>query len=349
MIFLIDKIKSYLIMKSWLIFSFSLVQWLMKNIVCRSSKVNPDVEIADVVFVLPPVNQPGWILEAICREIGMRLADCNVRYCHSGERLPRARCYFFSHYMYYLQALSTSYSMYLGRVYVYATHLEPLKHNVDNSTLARILSYADGVFCMNSNLKKTLNELGVPSDKLCVVVGAANCKQFKPHNRSTLGKVGFSSAYYWRKSPDLVLEIVRKLPNRNFILIGKGWENYPLFPTLIAEPNFEYVTTEYVQYSNYYNQMSVFVSVSQLEGGPIPLIEAMMSNVVPVVSNTGFASDIIQHGENGFLVDVNASADAYCEMIEKAYEIQLNVRESVLFCDWDCFTLKIENFMGLND
>ena len=138
-------------MKIWTVLSFSFVHWFINYLVRRSSLVIPDVEIVDVVFVMPPVNQSGWILEAICREIGMRLAGCTVSYCHSGERLPRARYYFFSHYMYYLQALSTRYSMYLGRVYVYATHLEPLKHGVSSHTLARILSHADGVFCMNSN------------------------------------------------------------------------------------------------------------------------------------------------------------------------------------------------------
>jgi glycosyltransferase involved in cell wall biosynthesis len=349
MIIFIDKMKRYLRIKMWTILSIPLVHWLIIHFVRRSAVTIPDIEIVDVVFVMPPANQSGWILEAICREIGMRLAGYSVKYCNIGEKLPRAKYYFFSHYMYYIQALSSCYSMYLGRVYIYATHLEPSKHGIDNYTLARILSHADGVFCMNSKLKEVLNEFGVPSEKLCIVVGAASCNQFQSHERHTRGKVGFSAAYYWRKSPDMVLNIIRKMPDRLFVLMGKGWESYPLFSQLIAQPNFEYVTTEYLQYAKYYDQMSVFVSVSQLEGGPIPLIEAMMSNVVPVVSRTGFAPDIIQHGENGFLADVNASASEYCELIEKAFEIQLNVRESVLFCDWDFFALKIRNFMRLSD
>ena len=348
-VLIIKKMKRYFFIIIWTVLSFSKVHWFIKYLIRRSSIEISDVEIVDVVFVMPPVNQPGWILEAICREIGVRLAGCTVSYCHIGERLPRARYYFFSHYMYYLQALLTRYSMYLGQVYVYATHLEPLKHDINSNTLARILSNADGVFCMNSNLKKMLNELGVPSDKLCVVVGAADCKQFQPHNRNAWGKVGFSAAYYWRKSPDMVLEIVRMMPKRLFILIGKGWENYPYFAKLMAEPNFNYINTEYKQYAKHYNTMSVFVSVSQLEGGPIPLIEAMMSNVVPVVSRTGFAPDIIQHGENGFLADVNASAAEYCELIEKAFELQSNIRESVLSCDWNFFVIRIKNFMGISN
>ena len=32
----------------------------------------------------------------------------------------------------------------------------------------------------------------------------------------------------------------------------------------------------------------------------------MMSNCVPVASKTGFCPDIINHGQNGFLFDINA-------------------------------------------
>lgn len=330
-----------------MLFGNSLVYRVARYLILIFSFVIPDDENIDVVFVLPPVNESGWILEAICKEIGIRLLGCTVKYCHSGERLPKARFYFFSHYMYYLQALASNYTIYLGRNYVYATHLEPLKHGISNRILALIISRADGIFCMNSELKRNLNELGVPSEKLCVVVGAANSKQFHPHDRSELGKIGFSAAYYWRKSPDLIFDIIRKMPKRSFMLIGKGWENYPFFAQLIAQPNFEYIDTDYTQYYKHYNKMSVFVSVSQLEGGPIPLIETMMSNVVPVVSRTGFGPDVIQHGVNGYIADLNASTADYCELIEKAFAIKLNIRETILHCDWDIFVQKISNFMRL--
>ena len=54
-------------------------------------------------------------------------------------------------------------------------------------------------------------------------------------------------------------------------------------------------------YPDLYSKMDVFVSPSILEGGPVPILESMMSNCVPVASKTGFCPDIINHGQNGFL------------------------------------------------
>ena len=79
----------------------------------------------------------------------------------------------------------------------------------------------------------------------------------------------------------------------------------------------------------------MFLSMSRLEGGPIPLIEAMMSNAVPVASRTGFASEIIRHGENGFIFDLDASAEDIAAMIESAYDLSGNVRATVEHLTWD--------------
>jgi glycosyltransferase involved in cell wall biosynthesis len=93
--------------------------------------------------------------------------------------------------------------------------------------------------------------------------------------------------------------------------------------------------------------MSVFVSASELEGGPIPLLEAMMSNVVPVASKTGFAPDIIRHGKNGFIFDVGATAQTVCLLIERAFTVECNVHETVQHCSWDDFAANVGARMGL--
>lgn len=302
---------------------------------------------ADLVFVTPPKTAQGWILDAISREIGTRLRGLDIRYCPFGTPLPVAKRYFFSHYMYYVGSLTSLHPVRLGLSYVFATHLEPAKHHIPNKLLARVLNGCDGVICMNDALRAELASLGVAGSKLSVAVGAASASEFKPHQRLASGKVGFCSAYYARKSPDLVFEIVRNLPHRNFVLLGKGWREYPRFADMSALPNLEYVETSYANYPGYYSQMSVFVSASQLEGGPIPLLEAMMSNAVPVASRTGFAPDVISHGVNGFLFDIHAPAAEVCRLIERAFELQCNVHETVHHCDWDAYSARIGALMGL--
>ena len=319
-----------------------LLKWLARS----TGRAKARDGLPDLVFVTPPTSAQGWILDAICREIGARLTGLDIRYCPFGTPLPAARRYFFSHYMYYVGSLSSLHPVRLGRSFVFATHLEPSKHGIPDRQVARLLNTSDGVICMNLALRNELAALGVAAGKLEVVVGAADASIYRPHPRGA-GKVGFCSAYYPRKAPDLILDIVRGLPHRDFILLGKGWRAYPRFAEMSALANLDYVETSYDEYAGYYAQMDVFVSASQLEGGPIPLLEAMMSNAVPVASRTGFAPDVIDHGKNGFIFDLGAPAAEVCKLVEQAFVLSGDVHKTVSHCDWQPYAATIGACMGL--
>jgi glycosyltransferase involved in cell wall biosynthesis len=285
--------------------------------------------LSDLVIVFPPRNGAHWILDGICKEIRDRIGFAKVRCISVGEPLPDARFYFFSHYVFFAKYLRPMSPVFVRPSLVFATHLEPSKHRVDDALVARILDLSANVICMNAALRERLERLGVRRDNLSVVIGGADPEVFVPHVRTSSGKVGFCSSYYQRKSPETVLAIVRSMPHREFLLLGKNWRNCELFEQLNALPNFEYVETEYVHYPAHYSRMSIFVSVSLLEGGPIPLLESMMCNVVPVASRTGFAPDVIEHGQNGFLFDVGSGPGVICALIERAYELDTDVAETV--------------------
>ena len=125
-----------------------------------------------------------------------------------------------------------------------------------------------------------------------------------------------------------------------------GWNNYARFGEMQQLSNFEYLEAAYHDYPTFYSQMDVFVSPSTLEGGPIPLIEAMMANVVPVASRTGFAPDIIRHGENGYLFDTSAPPEVVCELIERAFVLKGDIRSTVLAYSWDRFAENVVASMG---
>ena len=73
------------------------------------------------------------------------------------------------------------------------------------------------------------------------------------------------------------------------MLVGRNWNQYALFEEMKALPNFTYEMAAYRDYPAIYANFDVYLSISSLEGGPIPLVEAMMSNAVPVTSRTGSA------------------------------------------------------------
>jgi glycosyltransferase involved in cell wall biosynthesis len=294
----------------------------------------------DLVFVVPE-EQRGWILEGIAKEIA-RYFPGTYRFHRSLRSLPDAKAYFFAHYSSITYAYKLNPHLWRRSVFVWYTHpRDDLR--ISEREMHYILKRATLIFCTCRSFVQRLHDKGVP--RAVCVLGGADPKLFFPRDRGG-GKVGFCTAFYARKRPDRVLEIVRSMPHRQFLLLGRHWDQYEKFPELRSMPNFEYVETTYDQYPRLYGQMDVFVSPSELEGGPVPLIEAMMSNVVPVASKTGFAPDVIRHGENGFLFETDAPVEVVCDLIDRAMMLTLDVRMTVLDCSWKAFSEKIIELMG---
>jgi len=193
----------------------------------------------DLAFVTPPASAPAWILDGICREVAARLTGVRTAIHSMGTPLPIASRYFFSHFMFFIDSLRGLSPVHNAETYVFATHLEAEKYGVPDALVAKLLARATLVFCMNQRLLETFARLGVPRSRLTTLVGACSANTFKPHERGIDGKVGFCSAFYERKSPGTVLDIVRAMAHRRFLLLGRGWRNYSHFAELAGLQNFE--------------------------------------------------------------------------------------------------------------
>jgi glycosyltransferase involved in cell wall biosynthesis len=309
----------------------------------------------DLVFVIDEGNR-GWILDGICKEIAKYFpGKSSFSYgCYFPGKsvfsyspsnlppLPRAKAYFFAHYSYFAVCLRVYPILWERKTFIWYTHPKGI---MSDEEFAYVMNYATKLICMCSQFAKLLVNCGVKPEKVTYVLGAAEPEIFQPHQRFCDGAVGFCTAYYPRKEPDRILNIIKSLPQRKFILLGKDWNQYDKFSELITLPNLSYIQAPYSEYPIYYAAMSVFVSPAKLEGGPIPLVETMMCNVVPVASKTGFAPDIITHGENGFLFDVDSSLEVICELIEKAFQLKTDVRKTVEHLSWKNFSLEIQKVM----
>ena len=73
-----------------------------------------------------------------------------------------------------------------------------------------------------------------------------------------------------------------------------------------------------------------------------------MSNVVPVVSRTGIGPDIIQNGHNGFVFDVAATTEVIAELIDHAFLLPNDIRQTVRHLTWERFSMQIQAIAGLN-
>jgi len=287
---------------------------------------------ADWAFVVHGKTR-GWILDAICREIGSR-QSASWKVVYYPDRGPDAKYYFFSHHSLFETFLDReSDKLKDAQILVWYTH-----PRVETpASIADLLLAFDRatkvIFTCESNRQIWL-ERGLAEEKTVVILGAADPNLFRFHEREN-GVIGLSSSFYERKNPDVLLEVMRLLPHREFLLLGRNWNQYALFEEMRTLTNFTYMTAPYSEYGEIYSRFDVFLSMSRLEGGPIPLVEAMMGNAVPVASRTGFASEIIRHGENGFVFDLDASPEDIAAMIESAYDLTGNVRATVEHLTWD--------------
>lgn len=284
-------------------------------------------------------NARGWILDAICQEIGSRQPN-PWRVIEHSSPPPPARNLFFSHFS-LLEVFAARYPAALAasRAFLWYTH----PREETPASIARSLELfgqtAKVIFTCEANRALWIAR-GLAPERTAVVLGAADPAAFLGHVRGG-GCVGLSSSFYERKNPDLLLEIVKALPHRQFTLLGRHWNRYARFEQLNSMSNFAYLSAPYHDYPRIYSTFDVFLSLSRLEGGPIPLVEAMMANAVPVASNTGFAPDIISHGDNGFLFEDGAEPAEVAELIERAFSLTSDVRSTVVKFGWDQFSAQI--------
>jgi glycosyltransferase involved in cell wall biosynthesis len=209
--------------------------------------------------------------------------------------------------------------------------------------LVFLLNKADKVVFLNQAHVDLLVSHGLQQERTVVMHIASDAEMFTPHERTGKGKVVISMGYYERKNPTLLAGIIKAMPHRCFILIGKDWGQFDAFDEMKALENFEYFDSiPYEDYPKLYGQCDVFLSTSRLEGGPVPLLETMLCNIVPVASSTGFCVDIINHGENGFLFGLDATVDEVVPMIESAYRLKANTRECVIGYTWQNSAEKID-------
>lgn len=296
----------------------------------------------DVLFVVSPRNR-GWVLDTICQEVARRMpGDVGLHYLR--RSLPKARTYFFSHYSLF-QAVADRRKVTSASTIVLFTH--PDHEGSRRAELVEALNRATWVLSMGSLHAGTLIDWGVDPERVRVEIPGTDPNRFTSHTRTGGGFVGLSSAYYERKNPDLVYNVVRAMPHRSFLLIGKGWREWARFDEVVALPNFRYEEgRDYEQYPRLYHEMDVFLSPSRLEGGPVGLLEAMMCNVVPVATGTGYAPDLIDHGHNGFLCQPDADTATFRRAVDAAFELGTDVRRTVEHLTWDRYVAKVKELVG---
>ncbi|MFS4483255.1 glycosyltransferase family 4 protein [Hyunsoonleella sp. 2307UL5-6] len=318
-------------------------KWKYVIAILKSKFYSSPESIKKLIYVAREKDK-DWIFGAKVRRLSRYSSlDADTHYHDKLRNLPEADGYFFIYQNYFCRCIRSTPSILKKKNVVMFTHPNWSK-KYSKTHVVWCLNKADTIICLNSDVKKYLIECGVRRDILEVLHIGTSSQTFYSHKRGN-GDVGFCSNFGIRKNPDLVLDIIKNMPNIDFHLIGRNWENYDRYNELKVLPNFIYHNdVPYESYPDLYNKLDVFISPSLLEGGPVPILEAMMSNCVPVASKTGFAPDLIQHEKNGYLFDLDATYKDVMPLIEKAFKNTIDTRQYVMPYTWENCSKTIDGY-----
>lgn len=208
------------------------------------------------------------------------------------------------------------------------------------STIHHIVKFSQVEDCLHADkimvvCQKYLDELvqkGVPREKIVLIYNGVDTEFFSPKDQLQSKKkfgippqaftIGFSakvsSDHDGRKGIDTFLKVLSKLSlslksNIHVILTGPGWDerikNYPLDG--LHMHYFSFLPT--TQMPDFYSALDVYLVTSRVEGGPVPLLEAMSCGTAVVTTPVGTALDFVKDDFNGLMVpteDVESIAKA---------------------------------------
>jgi glycosyltransferase involved in cell wall biosynthesis len=283
----------------------------------------------DFVFVLWKLD---WVLYGICKDLAaeLRKEGFSVTFSTWPGNVADGRVYFFSHHTLLSDRLLRLVLPSNSKKLVLFTHCQA------KQKIYRLIDYlnqCDHIFAMNSGLCGQLIADGLIASKVSCELGFGNPELFFPEEEAERTHIGFVANfladphYRRRKNYEMLFRLVLHLSAHNkVLLIGKGFRLSEFSPLLETTKNFDYVEAEYSSFKMQYNRMKVFVSLSRLEGGPISLLEAMMCGCVPVATNTGFATDLIEHQVNGFIVQNYDNFGKFINLIERAKQVKDHLR-----------------------
>jgi glycosyltransferase involved in cell wall biosynthesis len=142
-----------------------------------------------------------------------------------------------------------------------------------------------------------------------------------------------------------IIEVADKITNEKNILfyfIGPGMDEL-----CKANSNNRIHFTGYISQEDlisYYRSANIIILLSEREGIPVVLMEAMACGTVPVSTNVGGISELVEHRKTGFLIENNTDKVV---LINKATEYILQLySDQVLWTEISkkAYLFSINNF-----
>ena len=247
--------------------------------------------------------------------------------------IPKAQNYYFSNLVMFQKHKQVFPSRYHENSVVLYTHNSLELGTIE--TQVSILLHARSVHFMCSRDQETLIFAGLPEQKTKLVLGAVDDNFVQDFSiQKNPKKIILDSKFGPRKGAKHLYEVVKSLPDYEFSVLGRDWDKFEFYSRFAKLQNIEFLESRSVSKSEIYSEGSIFLSLSDLEGGPIPLLESMKFGMWPIVTDTGFARDVIDDRRNGNLVTFPVSAAQISEYVREVPSY-FDVPDLVLKLSWD--------------
>ena len=188
------------------------------------------------------------------------------------------------------------------------------------------------ILTYNNQIYDRLLNIGFERNQVQVIGGAVNRNVFYPLKKDNLtqwpkGFVLIAGDAKPRKRPQLVFEVISLLPDINFVIHGRDWQKY--CPTnLLNSPNISFIDFEIVNQPSLMRSANLYLSLSEVEGGPFPTLEALASGTPVVVTNVGWNSEYVKNG-TGLILERDATLDDITSAIKNSFAL----KETVMYKD----------------
>ncbi len=318
----------------------------------------------DITFVMTVYNR-GWILEKIADQIAESAHASGLitskYFLYGGNRLhhsfPYSKNAFFLHYSNYYNLIDKIFPQIAGSPVIWFTHFED-KHGITRQEFAKKCNDYDAkVVCPCSSNHKELLEAGVFEHNLITVLGGYHHDLQELNGQKNNSKIAFVSACYPRKRPDLLFSVAERCKDYEFHIVGPRaedltnkkllWSRSEYLPLINRLSNMHLHEVAYKDYAHIMSGCMKYLMLSDFEGGPIGLIEAMALGLVPIATDTGFARDLMGDELSENLLPVNPEVEDVINRIRDDRRVE--TRKLVKGMDWRGFSEKVLAFMKLTD
>jgi glycosyltransferase involved in cell wall biosynthesis len=249
--------------------------------------------------------------------------------------IPQRDSYFFSYITIFESYFKKNPKRFRNKSIVLYPHNESEMGDLNHQ--ARILNEAYKAYFFCSSDARQLVAHGLSEDKVEIAYCAVDndCVQ-DLREKKAKKTVILASRFGPRKGLQALPEVIRSMSDFHFIALGRGWEAFIIENKLGSAPNFEYHQFNKDTRNKYFSRAGIFLSLSNLEGGPVPLIEAIAMGCIPVATRTGFAEDLIVDKKSGILLTLNPKTPEIVKALRGA--ITLDAKPVIGYLTWDRIT-----------